>query len=604
MRALKLLALFLLATVITTAQASTKNKPDGIQWQGWTPDLFEKAKKENRFVILDLEAVWCHWCHVMEEKTYQDKQVIELIKSKYIAVRVDQDASPDLSSRYGDWGWPATIVFAPDGTEIVKRQGYINPIHMASMLQAIIDDPSPGPSVLARAGLEIKASKTGALSGSQVTALMKAFNEVYDKKQGGWGSIHKYLDRIRIEIALREARTSTGATAKKYETMARHTLNQAQKLIDPEWGGIYQYSDKLDWSSPHFEKIISFQAAALRTWSLGYATLGDASYKASAEKIFHYLVTFMLSPEGAFYVSQDADLNSDIDGHKYFKLDNVARRKLGIPRIDKNLYARENGWMIAALADFYSFTGNQKALGIATRALQWSLKNRQLPSGGFRHGKVGNGQFLGDSLYMTEALLQMYTVTGRRDWLKQAERSAKFIEGKFRDMNGGYMTALVKTGAVGVFTKPVLQPDENIDAARIFARLHNYTGNKAYKKSAQHALKLLAAPSTTKNQPWLSGVILADYEISLDPVHITIVGAKNNASSKSLFKAAIKYPASYRRIEWWDIREGDMPNSDIRYPQLSKPAAFACANNACSLPVLKEADIAKSVDRLMGVKRK
>lgn len=113
----------------------------GIKWQKWSADLFARAKAENRFVLLDMDAVWCHWCHVMEETTYHDPNVVALINKKYIPVRVDQDANPDLSNRYGDWGWPATIVFAPDGTEIIKRQGYIPPIIMASILQAIIDDP-------------------------------------------------------------------------------------------------------------------------------------------------------------------------------------------------------------------------------------------------------------------------------------------------------------------------------------------------------------------------------------------------------------------------------------------------------------------------------
>ena len=106
------------------------------------------AKEDNRFVLLDLGAVWCHWCHVMEDVTYRDPEVMRLLRSRYIAVRVDQDARPDLSNRYEDYGWPATIVFNADGSEIVKRQGYIPPRPMASMLQAIIDDPTPGPSVL------------------------------------------------------------------------------------------------------------------------------------------------------------------------------------------------------------------------------------------------------------------------------------------------------------------------------------------------------------------------------------------------------------------------------------------------------------------------
>ena len=97
-------------------------------------------------MILDLEAVWCHWCHVMEKTTYQDEKVVALLKSKYLTVRVDQDANPDLSNRYGDWGWPATIIFASDGTELAKWRGYLPPERMASLLEAFIADPTPGPS--------------------------------------------------------------------------------------------------------------------------------------------------------------------------------------------------------------------------------------------------------------------------------------------------------------------------------------------------------------------------------------------------------------------------------------------------------------------------
>src|ERR1700691_3673755 len=119
-----------------------------IAWQShWSDAVFGQAAKDHRFVILDLHAVWCHWCHVMDEKTYGDPKVQALIAKRFVAVSVDADSDPDLNARYGDWGWPATIVLAADGTEIVKRRGYLPPQQMASLLQAIIDDPSPGPSV-------------------------------------------------------------------------------------------------------------------------------------------------------------------------------------------------------------------------------------------------------------------------------------------------------------------------------------------------------------------------------------------------------------------------------------------------------------------------
>src|SRR5580692_11474645 len=143
--------LILLATAAPSsipAETSPRSKAH-LDWQPWSEAVFTQAKQEKRFVLLDLEAVWCHWCHVMDETTYQDSQVRTLINQQYIAVRVDQDADPALAARYQDYGWPATVVLAADGSEIVKRRGYLAPEAMASLLAAIIKDPSPGPSVLA-----------------------------------------------------------------------------------------------------------------------------------------------------------------------------------------------------------------------------------------------------------------------------------------------------------------------------------------------------------------------------------------------------------------------------------------------------------------------
>src|SRR5262245_43883444 len=84
--------------------ASPSSAADSSKWSEWSDDLFARAQAEQRFVILDLEAVWCHWCHVMAKTTYANPEVKELLAAKYLPVRVDQDANPDLSSRYGDWG--------------------------------------------------------------------------------------------------------------------------------------------------------------------------------------------------------------------------------------------------------------------------------------------------------------------------------------------------------------------------------------------------------------------------------------------------------------------------------------------------------------------
>ena len=159
-----------------------------------------------------------------------------LLESKYIAVRVDQDSRPDLSNRYEDYGWPATVVFDGDGKEIVKRQGYIPPRQMAAMLQAIIDDPSPGPSVIPEKPVQFAAS--GAIPETLRAQLLQRYIARYDAKQGSWGFDQKFLDWDSVEYAMALARTGDARS----EHMARQTLDAQFHLIDPVWGGVYQYS--------------------------------------------------------------------------------------------------------------------------------------------------------------------------------------------------------------------------------------------------------------------------------------------------------------------------------------------------------------------------
>src|SRR5882672_11148934 len=118
-----------------------------VTWLPWSDDVFARAKREEKLVLLDLQAVWCHWCHVMEETTYRDPEVAKILTQNFVTIQVDQDARPDISIRYEEWGWPATILFDTDGHEIVKRSGFIPPEQMKSLLRATIADPTPGPSV-------------------------------------------------------------------------------------------------------------------------------------------------------------------------------------------------------------------------------------------------------------------------------------------------------------------------------------------------------------------------------------------------------------------------------------------------------------------------
>ena len=573
----------LTALLIVASLPAARAEEPKIDWQPWSDSIFEKARKEKRFVLLDLGAVWCHWCHVMEEITYRDPKVVALINSKYIAVRVDQDSRPDLSNRYEDYGWPATVVFNTDGSEIVKRQGYIPPKPMASLLQAIIDDPSPGPSIVAEAPLQ--PNKDGDLTEAERDGLRKVLRDSYDNRNQGWGTIHKYLNWDIIEYCRSEAARGD----KDAERMARATLDAQRELIDPIWGGVYQYSTDGDWKHPHFEKIMQMQAENLRTYAQSSAFWKEPSYLEASKKIRGYLENFLKSPEGAFYTSQDADLVPGEHSVDYFALSDAGRRSRGVPRIDRHIYARENGWALNALAVLYGVTGDENALAEAIRAAEWTIANRSLPDGGFRHDAENDGgPYLGDSVSMARAFLILYAVTADRKWLNRAEKTAAFIEANFKG-DIGYI-AFVQPLAGTLQPRP--QVDENVTVARTMNMLGHYTGNTSYHEMARRALRFLSAPSVGEHQGFeVAGILLAGQELNTPPLHLTIVGRKDDPSARALFRAALGHRVSYKRVEWWDSREGRLPNPDVEYPQFDKAAAFVCTDRSCSAPIFDPAKI-------------
>jgi uncharacterized protein YyaL (SSP411 family) len=587
-----LLLALLIAGGIPQARAAESPAAGAIDWQPWSPAVFERAKKENRLVLLDLGAVWCHWCHVMDEITYRDPEVIRLLRERYIAVRVDQDARPDLANRYEDYGWPATIVFKSDGSELAKRQGYVPPKPMASMLQAFIDDPTPGPSVEPEP--VIAPASDAALSAQQRAAMREAFLQAYDGERGGWGDVHKYLNWDALEYCLTEGAAGDAAL----EKMARQTLTAGRKLIDPVWGGVYQYSTDGDWDHPHFEKIMPFQAENLRVFALAATLWNEPQWLEPAQKIRGYLKTFLTSPEGAFYTSQDADLVQGEHSAEYFALDDAARRQRGIPRIDQHVYARENGLAITGLCALYAASGDATCLADARRAAEWIVAHRALPGGGFRHDeKDVAGPFLADTLAMARAFLALYTVTAERPWLARAEAAAAFIDQQFRTKIG-FATA---AAAPGIPLPPKPQVDENIALARFASLLRHHTGRDAFRAMAEHSLRYLAAPTVVAAQGYsTSGILLAEREFRTEPAHITIVGPKDAPAAQTLFAAAIRGAPPASRIEWFDAREGPLPHTDVPLPKLSEPAAFVCANGACSIPMRTPE---KLTQKLAGLRR-
>ncbi len=588
-----LMIFFEVAPLNVGAVDEAKGDANGIDWQPWSEAAFVRAKTEKKLVLLDVEAVWCHWCHVMDEITYRDPVVVKLIREQYIAVRVDQDARPDISNRYEDYGWPATVVFDANARELAKRQGYLPPKPMAGMLQAFVDDPTPGPSVQPEPVLA--PAPAGGLVDEQRVAMRTAFVDAYDSQRGGWGDVHKYLNWDALEYCLTEGAKGDA----RMEAMAAQTLSAGLPLIDPVWGGVYQYSTDGDWVHPHFEKIMPFQAENMRIFAAAATLRHEPKWLEPARKIHGYLRDFLTAPEGAFYVSQDADLVDGEHSAEYFALDDAGRRARGVPRVDRHLYARENGLAITGLASLYAADGDATVLTEARRAAEWVLAHRALEGGGFRHGEQdAAGPYLADTLAMGRAFLALYVVTAERPWLARAEAAAQFIDTKFRAPIG-FATAVAAPGSAFV---PGPEVDENIALTRFTNLLGQYSGRETDRKMAEHAMQYLASPSVVAQQGYgTSGLLLADREMRSDPAHLTVVGRKDDPAAQALFTAVLRGAPPSSRIEWLDMRDGPLPCNDVPFPDLPQAAAFVCANGSCSLPLTSVEKLVARLGRRPGI---
>jgi uncharacterized protein YyaL (SSP411 family) len=189
----------------------------------------------------------------------------------------------------------------------------------------------------------------------------------------------------------------------------------------------------------------------------------------------------------------------------------------------------------------------------------------------------------------------LYTVTADRTWLQRAEQAVQFISNHFK-REIGYITA---AGNSTLKANP--QVDENVDLVRLANLLTHYTGKTEYRDMARHAMQYLAVPAAAEGRGFLvGGILLADYEITTLPRHITVVGRKDDAAAGALFAAARRDPSTYRRLEWWDEREGALPNGDVEYPALEQAAAFVCGDKSCSAPVFSPEKLADLGDKRIG----
>ena len=570
----------------------------GPGWSEWAPETFERARKEGRLLVVEVSAAWCHWCHVMETKTYADPRVLQVLRERFLPVKVDADARPDLAERYAEYHWPATIFLTPDAKEIAAVRGYRDPEAFLRILSDValaardgrsLMDPS---SALAAASAPSTAAPD-ALSRVRARWLRTLGNE-WDKDQAGWGSGQKYPYAPALLHAVLEARLTDSPS---WRQMVVRTLTAWEALIDPVWGGMYQYSEGGTWSSPHFEKIMAVQAGAIAAYAEGFRLTHDQRWLRDAYAVRRFLVTKLRSPTGAFYTSQDADLGGTnglrVDGATYFARDEAGRRQLGMPRIDQAVYAQENGWAVQALCTLHDASLDLDALAQAKAAATRILATHRDASGLFRHAERDGGVLhLGDQVAMAHAMWALWQSTGERAWLAEAERTAGAMLERFLDArNGGFFANTEDATATGVFAERVRPFEVNAQAARLLLVLHVTTENPRYRAEALRALAALGASGAEDRLGWRVGIGALAVEEALYPwTHAAVIGIEGDGRSDALWAGALLFDAPLL------VRERLMPGQKsaaggTSYPLGSGSALYFCGGGKCSPPVLRVEDL-------------
>ena len=485
---------------IVKARASGLSR--AFDWYPYAPESFARAKKEGKLILLDGAAEWCHWCHVMDATTYRDPEVGRILKERFITIRIDVDARPDLAERYAEWGWPATIIMNADAVELGKLRGYLP----KEELLAVIASVSRGESLLKAAATKQPGDRpaTAAELGYALAQAVHAMDGFYDEEGAGWGRRQKASLGANLAIDARRARRGDKrAMARVKASAAAHA-----RLIDPVWGGVYQYSDAGRWDRPHFEKLMPDQAANIEGYAEAYRATRDEASLESGRAIAGYLGNILSSPIGTFYVSQDADVGAHdekvpfIDGHVFYAKDDAGRRALGMPRIDENVYAFENGLAIAALVSLSDASRDGALLARARRAAD-AIQSSHVDGEAHVHHAANNSKtvlFLADAASFGFALSELARATKDERYSSAALRIAKSMEAQFAAPGGALYANTQDPGAVGVFAVRRIPFEANALTARFYASLAKVSGDAAWRDRGIAVLAEITTPRAIDDQ--------------------------------------------------------------------------------------------------------
>ncbi len=538
------------------------NRAAEINWHGWSEKAFDEARQLNRPILLSISAVWCHWCHVMDETTYSHAGVIDLINREYVPIRVDNDVRPDINQRYNMGGWPTTAFLTASG-DILTGATYMPPDQMADALSRVVSYYRTHQSEIATQVLESRkrvrsgiSRSAGEIDDTLVDTILEAVTNAYDPEYGGFGNSPKFPQTDALLLLLEQAQIRSDPELRR---MAVHTLERmaAGGTYDQVEGGFFRYSTTQDWSVPHFEKMLEDHAGLVGAVAL--AGLDDV-----LDSTAGYLDAVLRDRRTGLYAgSQDAD-------EHYYSLGAGERDPASAPFVDRRVYTSWNAALGVAYLDAAIRRQRPDLNEHATKLLERLFHDRFKTGEGLTHTQGAGGQ-LGDQVWGLMAAVRAYQSGLGGAWLEWAVDISKHLDERYADQElGGYFDRAGgdDLGRLGDRLKPL---GENSIAAIALAELDLLTGrpDMPYLARARKTLESVAG------LPRQYGLMAAVFARALDRLRRPI---KVSTGNPELARAALlAHP--YVVIE---------PNGDKR--------AVVCVGTICLAPVSSPNEVAEALN--------
>jgi len=573
-----------------------------IPWREWGDDAFAEAKAQDKPVLLDIGAVWCHWCHVMDTGipgdpdhtgTYSNPEVQKRIADGFIPIKVDNDRRPDINARYNMGGWPTTAFLTPDG-DTLYGETYVPPPRMVALLDYIADlYQNSKDSILEQAAqMRRQRAESEALTASDLdpdttATVIQAIKRNFDFAYGGFGSQPKFPHPDALRLTLEEyARTGDP----ELRVIAEKTLHGMADggMYDRYAGGFFRYSTTRDWSIPHFEKMLEDNAKLTAVYALASQILDDSYYLDVVKSAHDWLLSDMRDPEtGAFAGSQDADKEEAYYGQP---LD--VRATLPTPFIDRTVYTGWNALMVSALVARHKITGEADILEAARKTFgSVCPMPTYFPPNDYGFGLAhcyvnGMGQepagLLVDQNAAINAALDLYEATGEGIYKYNAEHLALTITSSLVDVDDGFYDSIPSTESIGELARPKKEIGDNADAALALIRLSGFTEDAKYRLAAERALRLFA------DKYGGYGYFASSYARAVDAarapgLHVTIVGDQGDDRTRLLQRAAWGHVAPGKTVETLDAEAA--AKRGLPADQHGLPYATVCIGTVCLAPV-------------------